>query len=120
MVKHLNSPLIMAQGKFDDLTGRVFGRLTVIGRGQSDSRRHARWICKCECGKETLSYTLALKAGTSTSCGCYKEEQRLKAITTHGETVGKDSGKRKSTEFVIWIGIRQRCCNTRTKLRFQP
>ena len=101
----------MPRGKREDLSGRVFGRLAVICKGESDKAHNARWRCKCICGKETLSYALALKAGTSTSCGCYKEEQRHKAITTHGETVGKDSGGRKSTEFIIWIGMRQRCYN---------
>ena len=39
-------------GKFQDLTGQKFGRLTVIKRAENTSNNQAQWICKCECGKE--------------------------------------------------------------------
>lgn len=41
-------------GKRVDLTGRVFGRLTVIEYAGSDKKWQAFWRCRCECGNETV------------------------------------------------------------------
>ena len=57
----------------DDLMGRRFGRLTVIGRTDNQTGIR-RWICACECGKETLVRTGVLNAGTTKSCGCLRDE----------------------------------------------
>ena len=61
--------------KLIDLTGRVFGRLTVIKRGRSNHRGAVYWVCDCSCGikgKEVQGGTL--KAGKTISCGCYHTE----------------------------------------------
>ncbi len=35
----------------DDLTGRIFGRLLVVGfRAKKGGNSHGRWVCKCTCG----------------------------------------------------------------------
>ncbi len=49
----------------DDLTGQVFGRLTVIGR---EARK--RWRCRCACGKELTVIRSLLISGNIKSCGC--------------------------------------------------
>ena len=36
-----------------DLVGQKFGRLTVIERAGTNTRRGAVWECKCECGNTT-------------------------------------------------------------------
>lgn len=63
---------------FEDLTGRKFGRLTVVGRGEDyinpKGKRRPRWICQCECGGTSLTQTPALKNGKATSCGCKRRE----------------------------------------------
>lgn len=60
-------------GKFIDLTGKRFGRLTVIKRGENkfDSRSKpiTCWICKCDCGKTIVARSQNLRNGNSTSCG---------------------------------------------------
>lgn len=58
--------------KFIDLTGRKFGKLTVIERvGNSGSK----WLCKCECGREKTVLGSNLRQGYTTTCGhCYKTE----------------------------------------------
>lgn len=35
-----------------DLTGQVFGRLTVLYVGKRKRERHRYWVCRCECGTE--------------------------------------------------------------------
>lgn len=57
-----------------DLTGRSFGRLTVLARGESTQRSEARWTCQCVCGRETLVYGKALLSGNTRSCGCLRLE----------------------------------------------
>lgn len=56
--------------KYIDLSGMIFGRLTVLYRGVNDNRGQARWICRCSCGQETLVRTSHLKRGKTQSCGC--------------------------------------------------
>ena len=65
-------------GKFKDLTGQRFGRLTAIKRVEdyiepSSGRHRARWLCKCDCGNETivLDGNLMKKNGVK-SCGCLR------------------------------------------------
>ena len=41
-------------GKLIDLTGQRFGKLTVIARDGSDKNNKATWLCRCDCGKETV------------------------------------------------------------------
>lgn len=50
---------------FIDLTGRVFGRLTVIGYGALGNRR---WVCRCTCGMYVMRSSKAVKAGTGAMC----------------------------------------------------
>ena len=62
------------------LTGRVFGKLTVLGRGEdyiSPSGSHLlRWECLCECGNKINATTSQLKRGLS-SCGCVSRRDDL-------------------------------------------
>ena len=37
-----------------DLTGKTFGKLTAIKRMGSNSHRQSMWLCRCECGNETV------------------------------------------------------------------
>ena len=60
--------------KRDNLEGRKFGRLTVIG--DVDQRHHqTRWRCLCECGTERIISAGSLKCGQSQSCGCLHKER---------------------------------------------
>jgi hypothetical protein len=54
-----------------DITGRVFGRLTVVGVSERRERRGTRyWICKCECGGVKEIIASRLLCGNVRSCGC--------------------------------------------------
>ena len=56
--------------KFVDLTGRRFGRLTVIKRKKTDDTNRTYWICQCDCGNIKTVEAYALKIGRTKSCGC--------------------------------------------------
>jgi hypothetical protein len=87
---------------FKDLTGQVFGRLTVVSltgiRAQSSI-----WHCVCACGNE-LDVDRGLLVGKRTrSCGCLRSEERTAKNLLHGLS--------KSREYIIWRGMKTRCYN---------
>lgn len=52
-----------------DLTGQRFGQLTVLKPAEKIGSMTA-WLCRCDCGKETVVMTAHLGNGHTTSCGC--------------------------------------------------
>lgn len=63
-------------GKKVDLTGQVFGRLTVLERAPlKKGSRTSRWTCRCECGSVKDYFSNALKTGATKSCGCVQKER---------------------------------------------
>ena len=66
--------------------GTVFGRLTVIQSAKSEGEGR-RYLCKCECGKETVVTGRLLKRGDVRSCGCLYLENSIKKI----EKVNKEN-----------------------------
>lgn len=61
-------------GKFKDLTGKQFGRWTVIKRVENNKHGGTQWLCKCQCGKKKIVLGSSLLMGTSKSCGCLQRE----------------------------------------------
>lgn len=57
---------------FIDLSGKKFGRLTVIGMFSKNGRGFTK--CLCDCGAETSVRSDQLKSGDIRSCGCLKAE----------------------------------------------
>lgn len=60
-------------GKKKDLTGQVFGRLTVVRFAEIRGKR-TLWLCLCSCGKEAAVRADALKDGNTRSCGCLHQD----------------------------------------------
>lgn len=56
-------------GKFQDLTGQHFGKLTVLGIGER-KKGNILWNCLCECGNDKHIRGSDLKKGAVKSCGC--------------------------------------------------
>lgn len=67
-------------GKFEDLTGKKFNRLTVLGLGERNSCNQVQWKCKCDCGNIVLATTTYLKTGHTKSCGCLNRELASKRL----------------------------------------
>lgn len=54
-----------------DLTGHKYNLLTVVGRtDQKTANGQWRWLCKCDCGNETVLNTGNIRYGRTKSCGC--------------------------------------------------
>ena len=61
-----------------DLTGQLFGNLTVIERVGSDNHNNALWLCQCKCGVKKIIPGQSLIKGQSKSCGCIKSQGEYK------------------------------------------
>lgn len=89
-------------GKFIDLKGRIYGRLTVIKRNgyyfRKDGRKEILWLCECICGNTTSVLGNGLKTGRTKSCGCYSKEilKRGSAFNLKGKVFGRLVVLRKS------------------------
>jgi hypothetical protein len=57
----------------EDITGQIFNRLTALRFERLDKFGKALWLMRCTCGKEKVINASAVKAGLTTSCGCYKQ-----------------------------------------------
>lgn len=55
---------------FQNLTGMVFGKLTVVCRSGKNNSDSWLWECLCECGGTALTTSSKLKSGHTRSCGC--------------------------------------------------
>ena len=99
----------------ENVTDKQFGKLIVLGDADSyiePSGRQRRIVtAKCDCG-DVKNYRLEdLRSGATQSCGCLRNEQIIKANTTHGHA----SNGLISTEYRIWRGMKVRCENERSK-----
>ena len=96
-----------------DLLGQRFGRLSVVQRELNSKRGQARWLCRCDCGNETIVKGTELRRsgerkGTK-SCGCFAlEVSKVNgAKTKHNQSF--------SRQYHIWRGMKIRCYNPKAK-----
>lgn len=85
-------------GRKVDLTGKKFGRLTVLSEALKRGKR-LYWTCECECGTIKDICGEKLTSGKTVSCGCYNREKGIK------------HGKSRERLYVIWNDMKQRCYN---------
>jgi hypothetical protein len=96
--------------KFIDLTGQRFGRLTVLGLHHSNNG--AYWLCKCECGRESVVRGANLRRGATKSCGCGSVEQAKKNC----EKCRCDGHQMSKTRiYEIWKNMKRRCYASNNK-----
>lgn len=89
----------------NDLTGEVFGRLTVVEYAHTSEKYY--WVCRCECGKQTLVYSSNLLSGRTQSCGCLGSESSRERFTTHGHSIGGE----QTPTYKTWAHMLGRCEN---------
>lgn len=89
--------------KYKDITGQKYGRLLVKKYVGNDDFGNARWLCKCECGKETIVIGKSLRFGKTRSCGCLNTEVQ--------NSPRKLNPRKKERLYTIWKNMRQRCYN---------
>lgn len=96
-----------------ELTGLVFGRLTVLAFDSVGKDYATLWLCRCECGNEKIIIGKNLVAGRTRSCGCkqggrsdiaqagFRRGRFGSAVKTHGMTA--------SSLYTTWLNMRKRC-----------
>ena len=80
----------------NDLSGKRFNKLFVIGRAENTKNGTAQWICKCDCGKTTIVAGTKLTSGSTKSCGCFRKRR---------------NGDANSRLYRIWHNMHRRCEN---------
>lgn len=83
-----------------DLTNQKFGKLIVIKKMPSQGGK-TYWLCRCDCGKDTVVQTCHLRSGAIKSCGC------LIAKPTHPVVAFR---KRIKIALVEAFGHKCACC----------
>ena len=93
-----------------DLTGKRFGRLTVLSRSTNrvhpNGKQDVAYLCQCDCGAKVDVTSANLRNGHTQSCGCFRDELRQKLHTKHGES----NHRLHNT----WTNIKQRCLNPKS------
>lgn len=83
-----------------DLTGKRFGKWTVIQRAKNDKSGKTCWVCQCACGKKRIV--------RSTDLILQKSRQCINCVgLKHGFTA---NGEVQPT-YQSWVSLRHRCRN---------
>ena len=97
--------------RFENLTGKKFGRLAVVERAasiiQANGRKRVAWLCRCDCGHTCTVQADVLKRGGVKSCGCLKAEHNRATWTKHNGSRDRLYG--------VWTDIKKRCYNPKFK-----
>ena len=83
-------------GRFVDLKGQKFGRLTAI-EYMGQKCHSSLWRCRCDCGNESIVFGGNLKKGNTSSCGCLFNEM----FEMHG--------LKDTRLYRVWANIKARC-----------
>lgn len=67
-----------------DITGKRYGLLTVVRYEGRAKNGHTLWLCKCDCGRETIVSRSNLRDGHQVSCGCKRRKQAGEMNLIHG------------------------------------
>lgn len=76
------------------MVGLRFGLVTVLRQSGHSRSREAKWLCRCDCGVETVVNGSSLRRGDTQSCGAGKHK------VTHG-MVG-------TPEYYLWENAKNR------------
>lgn len=71
-----------------NLTGKRFGKLTVLSQAPQLENRYFTWNCRCDCGGEIVVNTKRLTRGTITNCGCVPKAKNQRSLILTGEVFG--------------------------------
>lgn len=110
------SPEVKHNWRFEDITGRRFGKLLVVSFAESRKTQYVNgpqttsyWKCLCDCGNShVVSRRNLLKSGNPHTCGCSKIGNKFHFIHGHGGSSTRKAGvkvKGKTRTYTIWAGM---------------
>lgn len=82
-----------------DITGKKYGKLTVVSQAGKNGEGRKKWLCECECGGSGIYYKNNLDNGRS-HCGC-----------DANRTPNLKHGMRKHRLYPTWASMVNRCSN---------
>jgi len=95
-----------------DLTGRKFGRLSVLNNTNQRQSGHIFWHCVCKCGREIDIRQDSLLNGTTKSCGCWRAElagKNIRKIGPENPNYKHGDGCTQPRLYRIWNNMKRRC-----------
>lgn len=93
-----------------NLTGKIFGRITVIDfYGMKGC--HRAWNCRCDCGNTLVCFATNLKRGLSTNCVTCRNKKVSLISIKHGCA----TNRMITDTYRTWQLIKRRCHNLRDK-----
>lgn len=97
-----NTPTVKRRAhNFKDLSGRRFGKMLVLHRGEDGKRKgQVKWTCLCDCGEKRDMFSQALQRSDVASCGCFQRAITGERFRTHGYMSGK-----RHPLVSVWSGI---------------
>jgi hypothetical protein len=98
-----------------DMTGRRFGRLTVVCEAGANKRGNILWQCLCDHGGKgepvrVVKNGLKLREGATRSCGCLLHDY----ASAHGKTFRRH-GMYLHPLYQVWRNMKGRCYNQKRK-----
>ena len=83
--------------ELERITGKKFGRLTILDKWKKEpyGLKRVLWKCRCDCGNELWVLSASLLSGNTQSCGCLHKDilsqnnKNLKTINLIGQKFGK-------------------------------
>lgn len=91
--------------KFEDFTGRRYGKLVVVEHVKTPKRH--KWKCKCDCGNTVVVNGSDLKSGDTRSCGCLHINKLINMSKKHGLSHHR--------LYTIYHGMINRCSNKKNR-----
>ena len=90
-----------------DLTGKVFGKLTVLNKTELKEGGSIVWHCKCSCGKEVNVSSRKLTSGNTKSCGCIRKSNKgISPVDLTGKRFGRlvvvSMTSKRISNSVVW------------------
>jgi len=85
---------------FIDLSGQIFGNLTVIKRVENSKNNRVSFLCECKCGALIKVESTRLVSGNTKSCGCYKVKYNFGEHHNINNLLGKKFGEFTATKMV--------------------
>jgi hypothetical protein len=93
-----------------DMTGRVFGKLTVVRRLPNDGAA-TRWLCQCSCGEFMAAQGGNLRSGGTRSCGCVRRKRGPESLSWKGcgelpgryWAIARSNASKRGIEFSVTI-----------------
>ncbi|WP_303984632.1 hypothetical protein [Niallia circulans] len=83
--------------------GERFGRLIAVEQKLRNKKGMLLWTCQCDCGNKTNKLAVELNNGNTRSCGCLRDELKIKNATKHNMV--------NTRIYNIWTTMKQRCYN---------